>query len=88
MTDKKQLSSIEKLKAQQSKIKERIEQIEAREKVSNRKKETRQKILIGSYYLDKYRSDNKFNELVSLMDDYLKRKSDRVLFDLNTVESE
>ena len=75
-------SSLEKLKIQREKINARIQQAEARLKTTERKKETRKKILLGSYYLDVATKENKIDEVKTIMDKYLKRNSDRALFDL------
>jgi large subunit ribosomal protein L7/L12 len=75
-------SSLEKLKAQREKINSRIQAAESRLKTSERKKETRKKILIGSYYLEQALKDNGIDHIKSIMDKYLKRNSDRILFDL------
>lgn len=80
-------SRLESLKKQQEQLKAKIQALEASESSRERKRETRRKILVGAYYLDKMRSDNKFNELVSLMDAYLSRDSDRVLFNLPPSET-
>lgn len=80
--NKTKTSALEKLKAQQAKLTARIQAMEARTKVSERKQETRRKILVGSYYLDEARRNNQFETLRNLMDGYLKRNSDRALFDL------
>ena len=74
--------SLDKLKEQREKLNARIQQQEARLKQSSRKIDTRKKILVGSYFLDQHKSDEKFNELKSLMESYLKRNSDRALFNL------
>ena len=79
---------LESLKKQQEQLKAKIQALEAAESSRERKRETRRKILVGAYYLDKMRADNKFNELVSLMDGYLSRDSDRVLFNLSLREKE
>lgn len=80
---KKALSSLEKLKAQQAKLAARIQAAEARVKVSERKQDTRRKILIGAYYLDEARKNHEGLEaLKAKLDGYLKRDSDRKLFDL------
>lgn len=73
---------LEILKKQQDQLKAKIQALEASEFAKERKRETRRKILVGAYYLDKMRADDKFNELVSLMDTYLNRDYDRVLFNL------
>lgn len=78
-------STLDKLKTQREKINSRIQAAEARLKTSDRKKETRKKILIGSYYLDQALKENKLNDVKTLMDKYLKRNSDRTLFDLELV---
>ena len=79
---KKNDEKIVKLKKQQEVITARIQKMEAMEKHRERKRDTRRKILVGSYYLDKARKGNSIKEIKRIMDKYLKRKSDRVLFDL------
>jgi large subunit ribosomal protein L7/L12 len=74
--------ALEKLKEQRDKLNARIQQKEARLKSSERKIDTRKKILIGSYFLDNAIKENKLDEIKSSMDKYLKRNSDRALFDL------
>lgn len=73
---------LEELKDKQKKITAQIQQVEAREKTATRKKDTRRKILIGSYYLDQSADKNKMAEIEKLMDGYLKRDNDRILFGL------
>lgn len=76
---------LEKLKRQKSIIEARIQKVESRHKQKERKFDTRRKILIGSYYLDKAIKENKLDEIKNLMDKYLTRDSDRKLFDLMTI---
>lgn len=71
-----------KLKAQREKLNARIQKMEALEKERERKKDTRRKILIGAYYLDKARNENKMDELNQLMMNFLTRESDKVLFSM------
>ncbi len=66
---------IEQLKAQKTAE-------EARLKAKQRKDDTRRKILVGAYYLDKAERKNKMDELINTIDPYLKRKKDRKLFGL------
>ena len=73
---------LETLKKQQDQLKAKIQALEASEFSRERKRETRRKILVGAYYVDKARSENKFDDLVQLMEGYLNRDSDRVLFNL------
>ena len=49
---KNQRNQLEKLKAQRDTLNARIQAAEARAKVSDRKKDTRRKILVGAFYLD------------------------------------
>ena len=77
------LSKLEKLKAQQAKLAARIQAVEARVKVSGRKQDTRRKILVGACYLDEARKNEEgLAGLKEKLDGYLKRDSDRKLFDL------
>ncbi|MBS0287992.1 MAG: hypothetical protein JSR17_11885 [Proteobacteria bacterium] len=73
---------LEKLKKQKQVLEARIQKCENRNKQVERKQETRRKILVGSYFLDKAYKENKFDDIKKLMDDYLTRHSDRKLFDL------
>jgi len=75
-------TKLAKLKKQQVQLKARIQVLEASEKSRERKRETRRKILIGAYYLDKVRQENRWEEIATKMDGYLKRDSDRALFEL------
>lgn len=75
-------SALERLKTQRAKLDSRIQAAEARAKASERKQETRRKILVGAYYLDEARKNGQFDALKKVMADYLKRNSDRALFDL------
>jgi len=85
---KSTLSTLEKLKVQQEKLTARIQAVEARTKESERKKDTRRKILVGSYYLDQAKQQNQMAEVQRIMATYLKRNSDRKLFDLPDIETE
>lgn len=78
----KKQSKLDKLKAQREIINARIQATEARLKTSERKKDTRRKILVGSYYLDKATKENTLDNIKSIMNSYLSRNSDRALFDL------
>ena len=76
-------SKIEKLKKKQESLKARIQLIENREKAKERKLDTRKKILVGSYFIEKYSEDKKEEELTKLMNQYLTRQSDRKVFGLS-----
>lgn len=80
--------TLEKLKKQKAVIEARIQATQARAKVSERKQETRRKILIGAYYLEHARQTNNLSELQHIMANYLTRNSDRKLFDLPELTKE
>jgi len=79
--------TLEKLKEQRDKLNARIQQKEARLKSSERKKDTRKKIMVGSYYLYQANEKDKIESLKSIMDKYLTRDSDRKLFELPELSS-
>jgi len=76
-------SRLESLKKQQEQLKAKIQALEASESSRERKRETRRKIIVGAFYLDKAREENRFEDLVKIMDDYLSRDTDRALFSLS-----
>jgi len=75
-------SVLESLKKKRAVLEARIQAAEARTKHAERKQDTRRKILVGSYYLDKAHQENNFEALVKLLDPFLTRDSDRKLFNL------
>ena len=79
-------SNIDSLKKKRDIINARIRLVQNREQSKERKDNTRRKILIGSYYLDQANKNNSFNDIVKLMDSYLTRDSDRMLFDLTHIK--
>ncbi len=78
--------NLDKLKQKRSQINARIQKLEASEKAKYRKQETRRKILVGAYYLQKAREEDSMSVLRKYMDDYLKRDIDRALFELEPLE--
>lgn len=79
----KKKNQLDKLKQQRDAINARIQAAEARERVSERKQDTRRKILIGAYYLDQAEQNpDQWSQLVKIMANYLTRDSDRSLFEL------
>jgi hypothetical protein len=79
-----QTHRLQRLKEQREKIDARIQAAEARIKTSERKKDTRRKILVGAYYLDMAIKENKLDKIKEIMDAYLHRDFDRALFDLSS----
>lgn len=81
-TELENLSQLEKLKKQKAILEARIQKAEAMNKERHRKEETRRKILLGAYYLDKIRNNGTFESVKKEMDEFLTRNSDRALFGL------
>lgn len=82
------LSHLEKLKQQEQSLKARIQKAEARYKQQERKEDTRRKILLGAYFLEKLNNDAMFESIKSELDTFLTRNSDRKLFGLSILDSE
>jgi large subunit ribosomal protein L7/L12 len=53
-----------------------------------KKEETRRKILLGAYFLDKLRKEGTLEAIKQELDTFLTRNSDRKLFDLPLLEFE
>jgi len=81
MSEKK-LTALEKLELQHAQLTARLQAAKARQKNVDRKRDTRRKILVGSYYLEQAEKQNTMGEINNLMDKFLTRNSDRELFDL------
>ena len=77
---------LERLKQRQAQIEAQLKAAEAKEKEKERKRETRRKILVGSYFLEKYRQADNFAALQQELETYLTRKDDRALFGLENKE--
>jgi hypothetical protein len=87
-TESLQNSQIEKLKRQKEVLEARIQKAEATHKKTERIKETRRKILLGAYFLDKFRKDGDFDSIKNELDTFLTRNTDRVLFNLPKLDNE
>lgn len=73
-------SRINVLKKKKEQLNARIQKLESLEKSRERKRDTRRKILIGAYFIDKANEEGELDALFQQMDGYLKRNSDRELF--------
>ena len=60
---------------------------EARLKQQAKKEETRRKILVGAYFINKFEKDDAIADLYKLMDEFLIRENDRELFGLPPLEN-
>jgi large subunit ribosomal protein L7/L12 len=81
-------SNLDSLKKKRDIIIARIRLAQNREKSKERKDNARRKILIGSYYLEQANKNNSFDSVVKLMNSYLTRDSDRMLFDLPPIKKQ
>jgi len=86
-TESSSISQIEKLKRQKQIIEARIQKAEARHKHNERKAETRRKILLGAYFLDKLKKDGTLESIKPELDRFLTRDRDRTLFGLPALEN-
>ena len=59
----------------------KMQKLEASAKVVTRKRELQKKILVGTYFLEQASKNGTMDELKTAMLGYLKRISDRKLFD-------
>ena len=75
-------SLVQKLEDQLKDIEKRIKLESARSANNKRRLDTKQKILVGAYYLNKHVDDGSWAELMSIMDGFLVNKADRMAFDL------
>ena len=73
---------LDRLKQKKDILAAKIQKIEYSKKSKERKFDTRKKILVGSYYLDKANKENTYNQILEVMDSYLTRDTDRKLFNL------
>ena len=72
---------LKKLEEKKSQIQNQISNVKQRLQQEERQKDTRRKILVGAFFLEKYK--DKFPELVKQIDPFLSRPQDRALFGLN-----
>lgn len=81
-------SRLDALKKKQEQLRAQIQKLESLEKSRERKRDTRRKILIGSYFLDKACEEGTLDSLYQQMEHYLKRNTDRELFQLTPLVEE
>lgn len=66
----------------------RIQNMKAKEAMQQRKDETRRKILVGSYILDKHQKADSIEKLFSELDKFLFKPYDRALFGFDARKEE
>jgi flagellar motility protein MotE (MotC chaperone) len=86
MSDKQ--SRLDALKKKKEQLNAQIQKLENLEKSRERKRDTRRKILIGSYFIDKANKNGGLVDLYQQMDEYIKRNADRELFQLTPLAEE
>lgn len=86
MSDKQ--SRLDALKKKKEQLNAQIQKLENLEKSRSRKRDTRRKILIGSYFIDKANQDGTLFDLYQQLDQYIKRNADRELFQLTPLVEE
>jgi len=74
--------ALESLLKRQEQIAARIESLKAKEATQQRKDDTRRKILIGAYILDKHDKADSMSSLIVELDRFLFKPNDRSLFGL------
>lgn len=74
--------ALENLLKRQEQIAARIESLKAKEAIQHRKDDTRRKILVGAYVLEKHDKAGTISSLVSELDHFLFKLNDRALFGL------
>ena len=73
--------ALEKLKEQRAQIEARIKRIESKEKSQERKRETRKKIIVGGYFLDRMKNDAGLQtQVMTDLEKRLNRNLDRDVF--------
>lgn len=75
-----QSSKLDNLKKKQEQLKAQIQRLESIEKTRERKRDTRRKILVGSYFLEEAKNNNELENLCLKMQEYLTRERDKELF--------
>ena len=74
-------AQIQKIEEQKKQLEERLVTMRTKQKKQGRFEDTKKKILIGAYFMEKYK--NKMDELVPQLDRFLVRDVDRELFGLS-----
>lgn len=81
------ITTLDKLKAKKAQLEARIQAEKTKDKVRERKLETRRKIVIGGTILSMIKSGEMEEErLLTMLDKHCKNVNDRSLFNLNDIE--
>ena len=80
MLEREITAQIQKIEEQKRQLEERLVTMRTKKRKQGRYEDTKKKILIGAYFMEKYK--NKMDELVPQLDRFLVRDVDRELFGL------
>lgn len=75
-------SSLDTLKQKRDALNARIKLVQNREEKKDRRNDTKRKILVGTYFLEQADKNGTFEHIITLMDKFLTRDSDRKAFGL------
>jgi hypothetical protein len=84
----KNKTKLELLKKKQDQLSAKIQKLESLEKSRERKRDTRRKILVGSYFLSKANEENTLPNLYKQIESYLNRDADKELFNQKYLDKE
>ncbi len=77
---------LEALMKKRAQLDARIQNLKAKEASQQRKDDTRRKILVGSYILDKNQKSGTMEKIIQELDKFLSKPNDRALFGLTPRE--
>ena len=83
MNKKTILGKINSLEKKKKEIAKKILDLKNKEDKKEKELEVKKKIIIGDYFLNKYKKENKLNELQDLLDKHLTKKRERKIFNLD-----
>lgn len=74
---------IQKLQKKKQEINKKIKHLKNKDALQNHHKDFKRKLLIGSYFFNKYEKEGKLSELYKILGSYLTKKRERNLFNLD-----
>ena len=83
MNKKTILGKINSLEKKKKEIAKKILDLKNKEDKKEKELEVKKKIIIGGFFLNKYKKENKLNELQDLLDKHLTKKRERKIFNLD-----
>jgi hypothetical protein len=83
MNKKTILGKINSLEKKKKEIAKKILDLKNKEDKKEKELQVKKKIIIGDYFLNKYKKENKLNKLQDLLDKHLTKKRERKIFNLD-----